>query len=60
MGLPRRVHMQAHVLDNVVDVGSGEGEVLEHTGQASVGCRIGDRGFVVLRELRLSVERRGA
>jgi hypothetical protein len=52
--------MQAHLLDCVGDVGSGEGEVLERAGQAPVGRRVGDRGPVVLRELRLSVDRRGA
>jgi hypothetical protein len=60
MGLPRSVHMQAHLLDDVCDVGPGEGEVLEHAGQAPVGRRVGDRRPVVLRELCLSVDRRGA
>jgi hypothetical protein len=60
MGLPRSVHMQAHLLDGVCDVGPGEGEVLERVGQAPVGRRVGDRRPVVLRELRLSVDRRGA
>jgi hypothetical protein len=55
VGLPRGVHMQAHLLDDVGDVGPREGEVLERAGEASVGRRIGDRGLVVLRELRLSV-----
>jgi hypothetical protein len=60
IGLPRGVHMQAHLLDGVGDIESGEGEVLERAGQAPVGHRVGDRGHVVLRELRLSVDRRGA
>jgi hypothetical protein len=38
----------------------GEGQVLEGTGQAPVGRRVGNRGPIVLRELRLSVNRRGA
>jgi hypothetical protein len=59
MGLPQGVHMQAHLLDDVGDVGPGEGHVLEGSGQAPVGRRVGDRGPVVLRELRLSVDRRG-
>jgi hypothetical protein len=29
VGLPRGVHMQAHMLEGVGDVGSREGEVLE-------------------------------
>jgi hypothetical protein len=52
--------MQAHLLDGVGDVRSGEGEVLKRAGQAPVGRRIGDRGSVVLWELRLSVDSRGA
>jgi hypothetical protein len=42
------------------NVGHGEGQVLEHAGQAPVGRRVGDRGPVVLRELCLSIDRRGA
>jgi hypothetical protein len=53
MALPRGVQ-----LDGVGDVDSGEGQVLEGTGQAQVGRRVGDRGHVVLRELRLSVDTR--
>jgi hypothetical protein len=52
--------MQAHLLDGVGDVGPREGEVLERAGQALVGRHVGDRGPVVLRELRLSVYRCGA
>jgi hypothetical protein len=52
--------MQAHLLDGVSDVGPGEGEVLERAGQALVRRRVGDRRPVVLRELRLGVDRRGA
>ena len=59
MGLPRGVHMEAHLLGGVGDVGPGEGEVLERVGQASIGHSVCDRGPVVLRELRLSVDRRG-
>jgi hypothetical protein len=46
MGLSRGVHVQAHLLDGVGDVRPGEGQVLE--------------GIVILRELCLSVDRRGA
>jgi hypothetical protein len=60
MGLPWGVHMQAHLLDSVGDVGPEECEVLERAGQTLVGRRVGDRGPVVLRELRLSVDNRGA
>jgi hypothetical protein len=54
------VHVQAHLLDGVADVGPGEGEVLERAGQAPVRRLVGDWGLVVHRELRLSVDRRGA
>jgi hypothetical protein len=60
MGLPWGVHMEAHLLDSVGDVGPGEVEVLQRAGQAPVIRRVGDRGPVVLRELRLSVDMRGA
>jgi hypothetical protein len=52
--------MQAHLLDGVGDIWLGEGEVLERAGQAPVGRRVGNQGPIVLRELRLSVDRRGA
>jgi hypothetical protein len=54
------VHMQAHLLDDVGDVGPREGEVLEHASQAPVRRRVGDRGPIVLIDLRLSVDKRGA
>jgi hypothetical protein len=60
MRLSWGVHMEAHLLDGVGDVGPGEGEVLERAGQAPVRRPIGDRRPVVLRELRLTVDRRGA
>jgi hypothetical protein len=47
-------------LDDVGDVRPGEGQVLEDVGQAPVGHRVGDRGPVVLRDLRMSVDKRGA
>jgi hypothetical protein len=59
VGLPRSVHMQAHLLDGVGDVWPREGEVLEGASQAAVGRRVGNRRPVVLRELSLSVDRRG-
>jgi hypothetical protein len=52
--------VKAHLLDNVGNVRPREGQILEHTSEAPVGCRIGDRWSIVLRELRLSVDRRGA
>jgi hypothetical protein len=60
VGLSWCVHVKAHLLDGVCDVGPGEGEVLERVCQAPVRRCVGDRGPVVLRELRLGVNRRGA
>jgi hypothetical protein len=60
MGLLWGVHMEAHLLDGVGDVRPGEGDVLERAYQAPVRRRVGDRVPVVLRELRLSVDRHGA
>jgi hypothetical protein len=36
--------VKAHLLDGVGDVGSGEGRVLESTGEAPIGHRVGDWG----------------
>jgi hypothetical protein len=44
MGLSWGVHMEAHLLDNVGNVGPEEGEVLERAGQARVKHRVGDWG----------------
>jgi hypothetical protein len=52
--------VQAHLLDGVGNDGPGEGQVPERAGQAPVVRRVGDRGPAVLRELRLSVDRRVA
>jgi hypothetical protein len=52
--------VKAHLLNGVGKVGSGEGKVLERACQTSIRRRVGDRGAVVLGELRLSVNKRGA
>jgi hypothetical protein len=44
MGLTRVVHVEAHLLDRVGNVGPGEGEVLESPNQAAIGSRVTDRG----------------
>jgi hypothetical protein len=41
-------------------IASSNSEVLERAGQAPVRHRVGNRGPVVLKELRLNVDRRGA
>jgi hypothetical protein len=60
MGLPRGVHVDAHLLGSVGDVEPRESQVLKGVGEAPVGRCVGDRGPVILRELHLSVDRRGA
>lgn len=59
MGLPRGVHAEAHLLGGVSNVGPRESQVLKGAGEAPVGRCVGDRGPVILRELRLSIDRRG-
>jgi hypothetical protein len=44
MWLPRVVHVEAHLLDGVGDVGPGEEEVLKGLGNTPVAGWIGDRG----------------
>jgi hypothetical protein len=60
MGFPQVVHVEAHLLDHVGDIGPDEGEVLESPGQAAVGSRVTDGGARVGGDLGLSVDRRGA
>jgi hypothetical protein len=38
------VHVVAHLLDCVGNVGTGEGEVLESPSQAAIGSRVADGG----------------
>jgi hypothetical protein len=58
--LLRGVHVKAHLLDSVDDVGPSEGEVLEGPCEALVGRHIAYRVVDVVRDLRLGVDRRGA
>jgi hypothetical protein len=44
VGLAWGVHMKAHMLDRVDDVGPVEREVLESSGEARVGRDVVDRG----------------
>jgi hypothetical protein len=44
MGLMRVVHVEAHLLDRVGNVGPGEGEALESPSQVAVGSRVADEG----------------
>jgi hypothetical protein len=60
VGLPQGVHVEAHLLDSVGDVGPGKSQVLKGAVEDPIGHRVGDSGPIVLRELCLSVNRRGA
>jgi hypothetical protein len=42
--IPRDVHVEAHLLDDVGNVGPGEDEVLKCPGSTPVASQIGDRG----------------
>jgi hypothetical protein len=44
IGLTGGVHVEAHLLDRVGNVGHGEGEVLESPSHAAVGSRVADGG----------------
>jgi hypothetical protein len=44
MGLKGVMHVEAHLLDRVGNVGPGEGGVLESPSQAAVGSLVPDRG----------------
>jgi hypothetical protein len=54
------VHVEAHLLDRIGNVGPFEGEVLESTSQVVVGSRVTDGGPHVGGDLGLSVDRHGA
>jgi hypothetical protein len=54
------VHVEAHLLDRVGDIRSGEGEVLKSPDQAAVGGRVTDRGAPIGGDLDLSVDQHGA
>jgi hypothetical protein len=59
MGLMGVVHVQAHLLDRVGNVGPSEGEVLESPSQLAVGSRVTGGGPDVRGDLGLSVDRCG-
>ena len=43
MNIPRIMHVEAHLLNCIRYVGSGEGEILQSTNQTAVLSRIVDR-----------------
>jgi hypothetical protein len=60
MGLTEVMHVEAHLLDRVGNIGPGECEVLESSSQVAVGSQVADRGPHVGGDLGLSVDRCGA
>lgn len=59
MRLPWFVHMKADLLSCIGDIGSGEGDILKSTQEATKVCRI-RHWCVVGRELRIHINRRRA
>jgi hypothetical protein len=57
--LPWGVHVKAHLLDGVGNIGPSEVEVLESPNKALVGHHVADRG-IVIEDLCLGVNKRGA
>jgi hypothetical protein len=60
MGLTGVMHVEAHLLDRIDNVGPGEGEVLESLSHAAVGSRVANGGPHVGGDLGLSVDCHGA
>ena len=52
--------MEIDLLNSIVEVRPGEGEVLQSASQSPVGSRISHRITQISRQLRLSVDRSGA
>jgi hypothetical protein len=60
MGLTGVMHVEAHLLDHVGNVGPSEGEVLKSPSQAAVGSRVTDGGPNIRGDHVLNVDQRGA
>jgi hypothetical protein len=56
VGLPWGVHVRAHMLDRVGDVGPDEDEVLESLDEDLIGYHITNQGTVFIRELSLECQ----
>jgi hypothetical protein len=54
--LPVIVHVEIDMLDDICNVGPGEGEILKSADKALVGSEVGDMG-TINRELYLRVHR---
>jgi hypothetical protein len=57
MWLPWGVHIEAHLLDDVGDVGASEDEVLQGPGETPIAGRISYRRAIIGGDLALSVHR---
>jgi hypothetical protein len=55
MGLMGVVHVEAHLLDHIGNVGPGEGEVLESPNKVAVGSRVANGGGGLMSEETLAV-----
>jgi hypothetical protein len=52
--------VKANLLDRVGDIGTGEGEVMSSPDKTLIGLHVIDLDIVVIGDLRMSVNRRGA
>ena len=57
MGLARIMHEEAHLLNRICQIWSGQGEVLKGPSKASVLRAVLELGAVLCRELGMSVNR---
>jgi hypothetical protein len=56
VGLPWGVHVRAHMLDRVGDVGPDEDEVLKSLDEDLIGCHVTNQRTVFVRELSLECQ----
>ena len=56
MRLPRGMHVEARLLDDMINVGTGERQVLKRPGKAPVLSSIGDEWSLIGRELATCVD----
>ena len=58
--LPGIMHVKTDLLNGIGEIRPGEGQVLQGTGKTPVGSRISHGITQISRQLRLSIDRRGA
>src|SRR4051812_26227880 len=59
MGVTRSMHVEAHLLDNILNIRTRQGEVLESTDDGALEWSVGRRRALDGGHLSLSVDRRG-